>query len=99
MVFKDFSYALLLNLAILPFIFGDKICWEDGQCEGSFVDLTISNTKEECFDFCSANPNCNFFTFDVEDKSCTLFGDRALDLSCISCVSAEKDCPLLSKFK
>ena len=50
-------------------------CWVEGQCEGRFLHLGQSDTKEDCLNLCKNNPECQWFTWDSRDEACLLFRD------------------------
>ena len=64
-----------------------------GFCDGSSVAIDVTSTREDCITECKDNQFCEWWSFDNRDGFCTLLSScTALDLSCATCISGQKQC-------
>ncbi len=64
----------LVTLVTLSFTSAQK-CDIPGLCLGNEIDFTVTDSPEECLEFCRITQGCFWFTFDSSIDMCIAFED------------------------
>ncbi len=68
-------YLLLATLLLALTSTRAQMCNIPGTCLGNELDFTVTNTPEECLEFCRSTQGCYFFTHDSSIDMCIAFED------------------------
>ena len=72
-------------------------CWVVGQCKEESIAEKNGTSVEECLEFCQSESDCEWFTFNSDDSSCSLFKKCGDLVGCDTCLSGESKCKFSSK--
>ena len=68
-------------------------CNLHGLCMGNIVDSSIENSKHDCLTNCRNNPNCHWFSYSKNLKTCLLFSTcPSLNENEVDYVSGQAEC-------
>ncbi len=67
-------------------------CFEEESCGGDPISTSTEYSANDCLWTCKAEPECNWFTFNVVDGTCAIFEECGENVKCSSCLSGERAC-------
>ncbi len=88
------TFRLLISLFKKGFVcLIDLECWIQGNCQGILIDEVTAADSNACLDFCMANDECLWFTYNPDNQECVLLEDcQEVDLDCTNCLSGQRQC-------
>ena len=93
---------LLLLTLFLPelLLAQEPQCDVPGFCQGPLVGITIADSKADCIEYCQADSDCQWYSYDPADGACNAFSDcPSLETdACPNCVSGEDECEAYTCF-
>ncbi len=67
-------------------------CFVEGECQGSYLDTDLVEDAEDCLEWCTETPDCQWFTYDSDDDHCVLTTNCVEIAECDSCVTGQVEC-------
>ncbi len=68
------------------------VCFEPGQCLGTFVGTAVAADADDCLRQCQAAEDCLWFSFDASDGLCLQTRDCPTVDDCDTCVHGQVEC-------
>ena len=72
-------------------------CWVTGQCKEEQFATNTTSSSEECLENCQSESECEWFTFNTKESSCSLYRNCSSLMGCDSCISGNTECRVTSK--
>lgn len=91
---KKIESVLVLFISLFSFTIAQQ-CYLRGEIVGTFYDGHAVYSYNECLAYCNNSTYCLCFTYNEMRDECIEFSYcEGLDITCSSCYSGERNCPV-----